>query len=475
MNETKFYIDGAWVDPLAPRPFDVINPATEEVAGRINLGTAADVDRAVAAARAAFASFGWTAKAERTALLRRIATIYEDRIDDIAAVITREMGAPLWFARDVQARGVLTQFNKMIEVLDTYDLQHPLGSTLIVREPIGVCGLITAWNWPLNLIAGKLAPALAAGCTVVLKPSEYAPLSSVLLAEIMHDAGTPRGVFNLVQGDGPTVGQAISTHPDIDMVSFTGSTRAGILIAKAAADTVKRVQQELGGKSAHIILPDADLADAVSWGINRSYMNCGQSCEAPTRMLVHRSQMDAVKEIAAATVGAMTVGNPLTPGIGFGPLVNRIQYDRVQRLIQSGIDEGATLVIGGTGHPAGLNRGYFVRPTVFADVRPDMTIAREEIFGPVLSILAYDSEDEAIAIANDSVYGLAAYVHAGTVAAAGRVGARLRAGRVYLNGAPSDPGAPFGGYKQSGNGRQNGIFGFEEYLEIKAVLGHAAA
>lgn len=466
-----FYINGQWVSPKSGRPFAVINPATAKPVATIRLGGVDDVETAVKAARKAFASYSATPVQERVALMRRIASVYLERIDEIAATITAEMGAPLWFAKEVQAVGVANQFRNAAEILSGYEFEYMQGSTRIVREPIGVCGLITAWNWPLNLIAGKLAPALAAGCTVVLKPSEFAPLSSVLLAEVMDAAGVPPGVFNLVQGDGPTVGNAISSHPDIDMVSFTGSTRGGVAVAKAAADTVKRVHQELGGKSAHLLLPGSDLEDAVLWGINRSYMNCGQSCEAPTRMFVHRSQADQAAAIAGRIANGIKVGDPLAADTKLGPLVNRAQFDRVQMLVQSGVDEGATLVCGGPGMPDGLSVGNYVRPTVFADVKPEMTIAREEVFGPVLSMFTYDSEEEAVAMANDSVYGLAAYVHGPDIDSVRGVASKLRAGRVYLNGAPSDINAPFGGYKQSGNGRQNGVFGFEEYLETKAILG----
>jgi aldehyde dehydrogenase (NAD+) len=360
-------------------------------------------------------------------------------------------------------------------VLETYEFDRFMGGTLIRREPIGVCGLITPWNWPLNQVMSKLGPAIASGCTVVLKPSELSPLTAIVLAEILHEAGVPKGVFNLVNGDGPTVGEAISRHPDIDMVSFTGSTRAGILVAQAAATTVKRVMQELGGKSANIILTSADLAKTVPAGVLRCFNNSGQSCQAPTRMLVHRSQRDAAIELARKAAEKVKVGDPNDPTTDLGPLVSRAQYEKVQGLIQSGIEQGATLVAGGLGRPVGFNRGNFVRPTVFADVTPDMAIAREEIFGPVLSMMTYDTEDEAVEIANGTTYGLAGYVQAGTIEEARRVGGRVRAGRVYLNGAPADRSVPFGGYKQSGNGREQGIFGFEEYLEVKAMLGYQSA
>jgi aldehyde dehydrogenase (NAD+) len=408
-------------------------------------------------------------------LLARIIEGYEARAEELARLMTLEMGSPISFSRETQAVMALGHFKQMIEVLKAYAFERFMGDTLIAREPIGVCGLITPWNWPLNQITSKVAPALAAGCTMVVKPSEVAPLSAIVLAEVLHDAGVPKGVFNLVNGDGPMVGEAISRHTDIDMVSFTGSTRAGVLVAKAAADTVKRVAQELGGKSPNIILPDADLEKAVRAGVLRSYTNAGQSCQAPTRMLIHRSQRDEAVAIAKATAEAVRVGDPLDPKTTMGPLVSKAQYDKVQGLIERGIAEGATLVCGGAGRPAGFNRGYFVRPTVFADVEPGMAIAREEIFGPVLSMLTYGTEEEAVAMANDTAYGLAGYVHSGDIARARKIAAKIRAGRVYLNGAAMDQSVPFGGYKQSGNGREHGVFGFEEFLEVKAVLGYQTA
>lgn len=475
-NNAKFYIDGQWVDPLDGQLFDVINPATEEVSGQISLGSARDVDRAVSAARAAFPSFSRTSKEERIALLERIIAVYEQRYEDMAQAVTIEMGAPIWFARAVHVDTALGHFKELLKVLRDYDFGHMLGTTRIVREAIGVCGLITPWNWPVNQIASKFAPALAAGCTSVVKPSEVAPLSAIILAEVLHEAGVPKGVFNLVNGDGPTVGEAISAHPGIDMVSFTGSTRAGILVAKSAADTVKRVHQELGGKGANIILPSADLEKAVSAGVMRSFTNSGQSCQAPTRMLVHKSQTDEAIAIAKATAEGVVVGDPFAPDTRLGPLVSKTQFDRVQHFINAGIDEGATLVAGGPGRPAGLNRGYYARPTVFAHVDPRATIAQQEIFGPVLSMITYEDEDDAIRIANDTIYGLSGYVFAGDLEEARRVGLQLQAGRIYLNGAPhgslQDVEAPFGGYKQSGNGREAGIYGLEDFLEIKALIGY---
>ena len=473
-NNTKFYIDGAWVLPTAPNLHTVINPATEAPAGQISLGSRADVDKAVAAARRAFVAYSQTSAQERIALLERIVQGYEARKEDLARAMTLEMGSPITFSRGVQNALGVGHFKQMARILETYEFDEVVNDTLIRREAIGVCGLITPWNWPINQVTTKLAAALGAGCTVVLKPSELSPLSVLILAEILHEAGVPNGVFNLVNGDGPTVGDAISTHPDIDMVSFTGSTRAGIQIAKSAADTVKRVTQELGGKSANIVLPDADLHKAIPDGLMAAFRNAGQSCIAPTRMLVHRSQLGEIREIARQTVARMKVGDPMDPSVVVGPLANRAQFEKVQRMIDTGVREGGRLICGGPGRPDGVDeRGYFVRPTVFGDVTPNMTIAREEIFGPVLSMLTYDSEEEAIAVANDTVYGLGAYVQSRDLAHAQRVGAQLRAGRVYL-GAHRFPilDAPFGGYKRSGNGREMGRWGLEEYLEVKALIGY---
>jgi len=467
----KFYINGEWVAPVMPKTMDVINPATEEAVGRISLGSAADVDKAVHAAHAAFESFGHTSREERIALLERVINAYKARMDEFAETISLEMGAPTWLATKAQAPAGLAHFTYTLDVLKSYAFVENKGATRIIREPIGVCGLITPWNWPINQIACKVAPALAAGCTMVLKPSEIAPLNAIVFAEVIHAAGVPRGVFNLVNGDGPTVGAAISSHPGIDMVSFTGSTRAGILVAKAAADTVKRVAQELGGKSANIILDDADLQKAVAGGVQACFTNSGQSCNAPTRMLVPRARQAEAVAIAKAAAEKVKVGDPHTQGTTIGPVVSKAQFDKVQRLIQKGIDEGAELVTGGPGLPQGLGKGYYVRPTVFANVRNDMTIAREEIFGPVLSILPYDTEEDAIRIANDTVYGLSGYVSSGSTDHALRVASRLRTGNVHLNGAGPNFAAPFGGYKQSGNGREWGEVGFEEFLEVKAVLG----
>ena len=474
-DKLKFYIDGKWVDPVTPKTLDVINPANEEAYARISLGSKADVDKAVAAARRAFETFSRTTKEERLALLQKIFDAYQKHYAEMVETISREMGAPLGLSKAAQAATGLGHLGETMRILKDYNFAETRGSTEIVREPVGVCGLITPWNWPINQITCKVAPALAAGCTMVLKPSEVAPMSGYLFAEIMHEAGVPAGVFNMVNGDGPTVGEAMSSHPGIDMMSFTGSTRAGIAVAKAAADTVKRVSQELGGKSANIVLDDADLQKAVSQGVSNCFSNSGQSCNAPTRMFVPRGKQDQAIEIAKAAAAKAKVGDPFAEGTTMGPVVSEVQFNKIQGLIQKGIDEGATLVTGGVGRPEGLNRGYFVRPTVFANVTNDMTIAREEIFGPVLSILPYDTEADAIRQANDTVYGLSGYVQSGNIEHARKVASQLRTGNVHLNGAGADFKSPFGGYKQSGNGREWGEFGFEEFLEVKAVMGYQAA
>ncbi|OYV24640.1 MAG: aldehyde dehydrogenase family protein [Rhodospirillales bacterium 20-58-10] len=471
-NHLKFYIDGAWVDPLLANRIAVINPATEAAFTEISGGSALDVNRAVAAAKAAFPSFARTTKAERMELLRTILAIYERRMDEIAAACCAEMGAPIGFAHDAQAFVGQAHFKALIQVYEDFSFTEKRGSTLVVKEPIGVCGLITPWNWPLNQIVCKVAPALAGGNTMVLKPSEIAPLNAIIFAEIMHEAGVPKGVFNLVNGDGPSVGQKLAEHPDMAMMSFTGSTRAGIIVAKAAADTVKRVCQELGGKSANILLPDVDLDAAVRGGIAACFINSGQSCDAATRMLVPRHLHDTAMAIAADEADKQITGDPHDPNTVLGPLVSQIQFDKVQRLIKSGIDEGATLAAGGLGRPAGLNKGYYARPTVFGNVTRTMTIAVEEIFGPVLSIIPYDSLAEAIEIANDTVYGLAAYIQGKNTAQVREVAAQMRAGSVYLNYPDSDFIAPFGGYKQSGNGREYADFALNDFLEIKGIVGY---
>ena len=467
----KFYIDGKWVDPITPKSLDVINPATEAVCGHISAGTAADVDVAVKAARKAFETFSKTSREDRIDLLQRVLAEYQKRFGDIANAITEEMGAPANLAQRAQAPIGMAHLSTAIEVLKSYKFEEDRGPTRIVKEPIGVCGLITPWNWPINQIACKVAPALATGCTMVLKPSEEAPFSAYLWAEVMDAAGVPAGVFNLVNGTGAEVGAAISAHPGIDMVSFTGSTRAGVEVAKAAATTVKRVAQELGGKSPNIILEDADMKSAVTGGVRSVMNNSGQSCNAPTRMLVPAKKMGEAIAIAKEAAEATTVGDP-NGNAQLGPVVNKTQFDKIQKLIQAGIDEGATLVAGGVGRPDGLDKGYFVKPTVFANVTNDMTIAKEEIFGPVVSILGYDSVDQAIKIGNDTEYGLAAYISGTDMAKVREVASQLRAGQVSLNGGGGDMTAPFGGYKMSGNGREWGDHGFTEYLEIKAVLGY---
>lgn len=476
IDRTLFYIDGEWVKPARPEVIDVVNPATEEVVAQIGAGSAGDVDRAVAAARRAFPAFAATAPEERAALLRRIVDCFNNRRKELADAVTLEMGSPLDLAWNMQTGSSLIYFEEAAGVLEGFDFetvgQSTLNTTRIRYEAIGVCGLITPWNWPLNQIVTKLAPALAAGCTVVLKPSELSPLSAFILAEVLHEAGVPAGVFNLVNGTGLEVGAAIAAHPDVDMVSFTGSTRAGIQVAIAAAPTVKRVHQELGGKSANLILPDADLDLAVRDGVARCFINSGQSCIAPTRMLVHRPQLPEVVERIKAEAARVVVGDPFSTETTMGPVSGAAQFRKVQEMIGKGIDGGATLLLGGPGRPQNLNRGYFVRPTVFIDVTPGMEIARQEIFGPVLSVLTYEDEDEAVRIANDSVYGLAAYVYSKDYDHANAVAARLRAGRVFINNPPFDFNAPFGGYKQSGNGRELGEFGMVEFLEIKAVLGY---
>ena len=473
---TKFYIDGAWVEPSAPRTLDVLNPATEAVAGVISLGSRTDVDRAVAAAQRAFETWSRTTREERMAVLARIVEVYERRLDDMAQAVSEEMGAPLaTIARPQQAPSGLGHFKVALGVLKDFEFERMQGTTQIVREPAGVCGLITPWNWPANQIACKVAPALACGCTMVLKPSEIAPLSGHVMAEILHEAGVPAGVFNLVDGDGPTVGAALASHPDIDMVSFTGSTRAGILVDKAAAETVKKVSLELGGKSPNIILEGAPLQRAVGHGVLTMMNNTGQSCNAPSRMLVPRRHLAEVEAIAAEVAATVVTGDPADPKTGMGPQASEMQWRKVQSLIEQGMREGARLVCGGPGRPEGVTRGWYTRPTIFSDVTNDMTIAREEIFGPVLCILPYDTEEDAIRIANDTPYGLSAYVYGDTHEHAKAVGARLRAGNVHINGARLDVLGSFGGYKQSGLGREWGAFGFEEFLEVKSVFGAAAS
>ncbi len=471
----KFYIDGEWVDPVTENSFAVINPATEEVCGHISLGSAADVDKAVAAANRAAPGYAQTTREERIALLEKILEIYATRHDEIATAIMEEMGAPWKLAKYAQAASGPQHIQATIDVLKTFEFEEQHGTTQIIKEPIGVCGLITPWNWPINQIAVKVAPALAAGCTMVLKPSEIAPFDAIIFAEILHDAGVPAGVFNLVNGDGPGVGTALSGHPDIAMVSFTGSTRAGVAVAQNAAPTVKRVAQELGGKSANIILDDADFDKAVARGASNCFDNTGQSCNAPTRMLVPKARLAQAAAIAGKRAQATTPGDPQDENTRMGPVVSEVQWNKIQVLIQKGIDEGATLVTGGTGRPEGLDKGYFVKPTVFSDANNEMTIAREEIFGPVLTIIPYADEDDAVRIANDTPYGLSGYVSSGDLSRARAIAAKLRAGMVHINDASLDAMAPFGGYKQSGNGREWGAHGMDEFLEVKSVYGYQAA
>lgn len=471
-NHDQFYIGGEWIKPQNRERLDVINPATEEAIASIALGTSEDVDQAVNAAREAFETFSQSSLEQRLDLLGAIATVYKRRMGEMAETISQEMGAPAGLAQKAHAPAGLGHLMAMIDVLKNFEFEESIGTTRIVKEPIGVCGMITPWNWPINQITCKVIPALAAGCTMILKPSEMAPLSGLLFAEILHEAGVPAGVFNLINGDGPGVGSAISAHPGIDMVTFTGSTRAGIDVALKAAPTVKRVAQELGGKSANILLDDVDWAQAVSSGAIGCFGNTGQTCVAPTRMLVPHDKMDEAARIAGAAADSFRVGDPTSQDTQMGPAVSHAQWEKIQNLIQIGIDEGAELVAGGVGKPDGLNRGYYVRPTVFARVTNDMTIAREEIFGPVLSIIGYGDEEDAISIANDTIYGLAGNVASSDHDRACRVARRMRAGRIIVNYAGPDRMAPFGGYKQSGNGREWGRYGLEDFLEVKSIIGH---
>ena len=472
---TKFYINGSWVEPSETNTLGVENPATLEQCATISIGNNADVDNAVAAAKAAFETFSQTSVEERAALLDKIAEIYTARIGEIAEAIREEMGAPISLASTAQAYAGLAHITEAAKILRNFSFSEDLGAHRVVKEPIGVCGLITPWNWPMNQVTCKVAPALAVGCTMVLKPSEVAPLSSYIFTEIMHEAGVPAGVYNMVNGDGPGVGTALSKHPDVDMMSFTGSTRAGSLVAQNAAPTVKRVTQELGGKSPNIVLDDADLEAAVTRGVLHMYNNTGQSCNAPSRMLVPRGRLAEAEQIAAAVSQTVVVGDTADKDTTMGPVVSKVQWDKIQGLIQKGIDEGAKLVCGGTGLPDGIEAGHYVRPTVFSEANNDMTISREEIFGPVLTMIPYDSEEEAIRIANDTPYGLAGYVQSGDMDHARAVASKIRAGNIHINGASGGPDIPFGGYKQSGNGREWGAHGFTDYLEIKAIEGYTAA
>jgi len=471
----EFYINGQWVDRSNRLPHDIVNPATEQPVATISLGTASDVDEAVAAARAAFASWSQTPNGVRFELLRKLAEIYERRLDDMAAVISTEMGAPITLSKTAQAASGLSHLKTFLAELERYDFEYPhrpeQPNDHIICEPIGVCGLITPWNWPMNQVCLKVPPAISIGCTVVLKPSEMAPLSSLLFAEFVHEAGFPPGVFNLVNGDGATVGAALSRHADIDMISFTGSCRAGSAISKAAADTFKRVTLELGGKSPTLIFADTDVEAAAKRGARSCFINTGQSCDAPTRMLVERSVYDRAIAAAVQMAHEMPSGDPSVEGSHIGPLASKTQFNTVQRYIESGIREGARVAAGGLGLPDGITKGWFVRPTVFTDVTPGMTIVREEIFGPVLCIMPFDTEEQAITLANDTEYGLAAYIQSGDPERCRRVARRLRAGIVRLNGASRGPGSPFGGYKHSGNGREGGRLGIQDFLEVKAVAG----
>jgi aldehyde dehydrogenase (NAD+) len=471
----NFYIDGKWVVPAVPKEFKVINPATEDVAGVISMGSAKDVDLAVAAARRAFDSYSQTSRAERRELLERILAGYTKRYAEIGDAIRDEMGAPTKLAQGSQAGIGVGHLKAMIDLLPNFQFEQRHGSSRLVLEPVGVCALITPWNWPINQVAAKVVPALAAGCTMVLKPSEFSPFSAMLWAEVLHEAGVPHGVFNLINGSGPEVGAALAGHPDVDMVSFTGSTRAGTDVAKQAAATVKRVHQELGGKSPNILLDDADFERAVKASVMHVFQNSGQSCNAPTRMLVPAEKLELVEGIARKVAEKVLVGDPKSKDTQLGPVVSKIQFDRVENFISKGISEGARVVAGGEGRPEGLTHGYYVKPTIFSNVRNDMVIAREEIFGPVLCILPYKNEEEAIRIANDTPYGLAAYIWSGDLARAARVGKRIRAGQVTINGAQGDMNTPFGGFKMSGNGREWGEHGLRDFLEVKAMVGADAA
>ena len=471
MNLSKFYIDGDWVDPIEPNSIPVINPASEESIGNVSIGSKEDVDKAVQAARNAFQSFSKTLVSERVELLTEIRNIYKKRFDDIATAIQTEMGAPNSLARGSQATVGLSHLKTAIRVLENHKFEFKHGSYIVRHEPIGVCGLITPWNWPINQVVSKLAPCLASGCTAVLKPSEIAPLSSMVIAEIFHEAGVPKGVFNLVNGLGPVVGEAMSNHVGIDMMSFTGSTRGGIAVAKASANSVKRVCQELGGKSPNIILDDENFKISVSDGVKSCMSNTGQSCNAPTRMLVPKKRYDEALEIAIEANNKIVTGEPGSDKTDIGPLVSETQYFKVQKLIQSGLDNGANLISGGLGKPQGLETGYYVKPTIFGGVSNDMEIAREEIFGPVLCIITYNDFEDAIDIANDTEYGLAAYVSGADPNELMKYARELNAGQIHLNYGSAGSDAPFGGYKQSGNGREKAEWGLEEYLEVKAIMG----
>ncbi len=471
-NSLNFYINGEWVAPHVENTLDVINPATEKPMGQISLGSVADVDSAVAAAKEAFKSFSQTTREERIGYLEKILKGYKERWAEFSQAISEEMGAPISFATSSQTGSGYEHFKDVLEALKSYEFETKLGNTQIRHEPIGVCGLITPWNWPMNQVANKVAPAIACGCTMVLKPSEIAPYDAMILAEIIHDAGVPKGVFNLVNGMGPDVGEAMSAHKDIDMMSFTGSTRAGIAVAQASAVTVKRVAQELGGKSPNIILDDANLEEAITRDVFVMMSNTGQSCNAPSRMLVPASKLKEVEAIALKAVAKIRIGKPADEATTMGPVISELQYNKIQGLINKGIDEGCEVLVGGPGKPEGFETGYYVKPTIFTGVTNDKTIAVEEIFGPVFAIMTYDTLDEAIDIANDTEYGLSAYLSSTNLDRANEVANKLRAGNIHINGQWGTEPTPFGGYKQSGNGREGGVFGFADFLEIKAVMGH---
>ena len=471
-NLQKFYINGEWVNPLSDATMAVLNPATEQQIGLVALGNDADVDRAVAAANAAFEGFSQTSKDERLALLGRVREITKARFEDLAQAMRMEMGAPITMSRDAQTDAAIGHLDGFIAALEEFEERVTLANgDIMVREPIGVCGLITPWNWPMNQITLKVLPALATGCCVVLKPSEHTPVSAMVYAEILHEAGYPAGVFNLINGEGPVVGAALSRHQDIQMMSFTGSTRAGTAVTRDAADTVKRVTLELGGKSPNLVFADCDLQAQVTASVAECMLNTGQSCDAPTRLLVERSCYDEVLKIAKQAAADTAVGNPEDEGDHIGPLFDRLQFDRVQAMIRVGIDEGATLLAGGLGKPEGYETGWFVKPTIFSDVSNEMRIAREEIFGPVLVIIPFEDEADGISIANDTPYGLAAFLQTGNKERAERVASKLRAGAVHINGGGIEYGTPFGGYKQSGNGREGGMMGLEDYLETETLHG----
>jgi aldehyde dehydrogenase (NAD+) len=470
MNPLQFYINGEWTNPASTATINVINPATEEVCQTIAAGTSEDVDRAVESAKAAFETFSQTTKETRVALLKRILEVYHTRADDLAKAMSDEMGAPLVFAKEDQVYCGAAHIEATLKALEAFDFEENRGDMVIVREAIGVCGLITPWNWPMNQIASKVAPAIAAGCTMVLKPSELAPTNALIFAQIMHDAGVPKGVFNLVNGDGLSVGAPLSAHKDVHMMSFTGSTRAGIMVAKAAADSVKRVSQELGGKSANIILDDADFEFSVAKGVMACLENTGQSCNAPTRMLVPQSRHDEVLKIAAKTVENLKTGDPKDPTTHFGPVVSKLQYDKIQGLIEAAIKEGGIVAAGGLGRPAHVTKGYYVQPTIIGGVTRTQTLAVEEVFGPVLAVMPYKDDAEAVDIANDSVYGLAGYIQTTNVARAQKLARQIRAGQVKINHPAWNAHTPFGGYKQSGNGREYAEYGIHDFLEVKAIV-----